>query len=184
MGILYISFIPHLYILREEKLSADDIIKNGAEYRDQVETRMSIKDFLKDAARTIRNLDYIKYCDVDTSKPKVKRGLSNYVEIGFNYPDGLTKTEIEKYYKYDIRFSDHKDLHEPELKKRYPVNIVGMKAKNLSKKAIQVFKKNIEEVQKRIRDFELEKFGEQKTFITDKKPENESVFRLRIREFD
>ena len=172
MGILYITFTPHWYMLKEEKLSSDDIIKNGAEYRDQVETRMSIKNFLKDAAKNIRSLDYIRYCDVDTSKPKIKRGLSNYVEIGFKYPDGLTDVEIEKYYKYDIRFSDHNDKHKPEYKTRYYVNMVGMKTRNLSKKALQIFKKNLEDVQKRIRDFEIEKFGEQKTFITDRPKNN------------
>lgn len=172
MGILYITFTPHWYMLKEEKLSSDDIIKNGAEYKDQVETRMSIKNFLKDAAKDIRSLDYIRYCDVDTSKPKIKRGLSNYVEIGFKHPDGLTDIEIEKYYKYDIRFSDHNDKHKPEYKTRYYVNMVGMKTRNLSKKALQIFKKNLEDVQKRIRDFEIEKFGEQKTFITDRPKNN------------
>jgi hypothetical protein len=182
MGILYITFTPHLYILKEEKLSSDDIIKNGTEYKDQVETRFSIKNFLKDAAKDIRSLDYIRYCDVDTSKPKIKRGLSNYVEIGFKYPEGLTDVEIEKYYKYDIRFSDHNDKHKPEYKTRYYVDIVGMKTRNLSKKALQIFKKNLEDVQKRIRDFEIEKFGEQKTFITDRPKVKESI-KLRIREF-
>ena len=89
---------------------------------------------------------------------------------------------IEKYYKYDIRFSDHNDKHKPEYKTRYYVNMVGMKTRNLSKKALQIFKKNLEDVQKRIRDFEIEKFGEQKTFITDRPKVKESI-KLKIREF-
>lgn len=153
-------------ILREERLTKYDIIKKGDDYSDTVETRRSIHSHLKNLATKIRNLPFVKSCTPDISPDKIKRGLSNYIEIVFEYPDGLTKEEVDKHYHYTIRFSDHEDKHkDTRVHKTSYVDLVGRKVDNLQKSGIKLFWQALPQIQESIEDFEIEKFGEVKTNI-------------------
>jgi len=177
---IFIDILPSYIIkeyLMEEILDPNDTIMSGNKYKDHIETRKSINTHLKGLATRIRNLPYIKSCNPDPSRSKGK-GLSNYIEVQFNYPDGLTKDEIDKNYKYTIRFSDHEDTHkDSRTHKTSYVDVVGRKVKNLEKAGIREFKTSLVDIQNKIKDFEIGKFGEQKTFIN-----RTDECKLRIRE--
>lgn len=167
-------------IIKEEKLKSDDVIQDGNSYKDQVETRRSISKHLKTLANRIRKLLFVKECNVDISPDKIKRGLSNYIEVTFDHPDDISKSDKNKYYRYTIRFSDHDDSHSNErIHKTSYVDIVGKKVKNLEKAGMKLFWDCLSEIQQHINDFEIEKYGEVKTNLSSNK--NESI-KLRIRE--
>ena len=65
---------------------------------------------------------------------------------------------------YTIRFSDHENKH-PELGVVEEVDMTDMKASNLMKAGMRVFKRKLSDVQRDIAKFEIEKFGEQQTFL-------------------
>lgn len=156
-------------ILKEEKLTKYDIIKKGDDYSDTVETRRSIHSYLKSLATEIRNLPFVQSCSPDISPDKIKRGLSNYIEIVFDYPEGLTKEEVDKYYHYTIRFSDHEDKHkDTRIHKTSYIDLVGRKVGNLKKAGMRLFWQVLPQIQEAIEDFEIEKFGEIKTNILQK----------------
>lgn len=164
-----------------ESITKTEPIKNGDEYPidDHVEIRTQIKDALKPLATKIRKEKEIKMAQADMSPNYIKRGLSAYLDFQIKSPEGVTQEEIDKYYKYSIRFSEHEDLH-GEDKNRYYVELEGRCLNDLYKVGLRKYKSKKEKIQKKIRDFELEKFGKQITFITDT-PENESI-KLRIPE--
>lgn len=170
--------------LLDESISADEPIKQGDEYPidDHVEIRTQIKNALKPLASKIKNYNsIIKYAQPDMSPKYIKRGLSTYVDFGIIPPDGLTNQEIDKNYKWSIRFSEHGDLH-GEGKNRYYVELEGRKLNDLCAVGWRKFKSKLPKIQKKIRDFEIEKFGEQKTFITDEKPDETVSEKLQIAE--
>lgn len=155
----------HLEYLREEQLKPDDVIKDGKEYIDQFNTRQSINSYTKQLANKLKKLSYIEDTNPDISGPKVKRGLSTYVDIIFKHPEGLSKEELENY-KYTIRFSDHIDKRKDKrTHKTSYVDVVGKKVKNLEKAGMKEFRTALSDIQDKIRKFEIEKFGKQKTFF-------------------
>jgi hypothetical protein len=161
--------------LREEKLRQSDIILHGSKYKNIAETRKSLLNSLKAVSNKIRNLDIVDV--VNPNPSKFKDGLSVYINILFKYPEGISVEERDKYYKYIIRFSDHDDKHQKDcITSR--ITTTGKVVSDLSKLAIEAFNESLPEIEDRIRDFEIEKFGEQKTFLTVK---NESI-RLKIKE--
>lgn len=181
------SYLAKEY-LNEELLRSDDIVKNGDEYRNQIETRKSINSHLKGLASKIRELPYIKSCNPDPSRAR-GRGLSTYIEIQFIHPDGLTEEEIDKNYKYTIRFSDHIDKRKDKrTHKTSYVDVVGKKVKNLEKAGMKEFRTALSDIQDKIRKFEIEKFGKQKTFFDQtnecklyiREIETESVLRKKL----
>lgn len=97
--LIFESYNKH-NILKEERLTQYDIIKKGDDYSDTVETRRSIHSYLKSLATEIRNLPFVQSCSPDISPDKIKRGLSNYIEIVFDHPESLTKEEVDKHYHY------------------------------------------------------------------------------------
>lgn len=157
-----LSYFDYKTLLTEEILQKDDIIIDGDNYKDVIETKKSLSANLKDLASYIRTFDFVKSASPNPSD--AKRGLSAYVNVIFNHPDGITKDEQDKYYKYIIRFSDHKDKH-PKDSVTSNVNVVGMKVKNLTKSGKRNFHSKLPEIAKNIHDFEVEKFGNQITDI-------------------
>lgn len=182
---IYIDVIPYSYKekLVQEEISIDEPIKNGDEYPidGHLEIRDQVLDAIKPLASKIRKEeDYIKYSNPSKSPRYIQRGLSAYIDFGVFPPDGLTEQEINQNYKFSLRFSEHPDFHS-EGKNRYYIDLQGRKLKDLVDAGWKTFLENKENIQETIRDFEIQKFGEQKTFITDEedKTENESL-RLRI----
>ena len=159
-----LSYYEYKQLLKEEVLRPDDIILNGDEYGNFDETRKSLSDNLKPLAAAIRQIDTVKMVNPNPSTSN--RGLSAYVNVVFKYPEGITKEERDKYYKYIIRFSDHKDKH-PKDCVTYQIDIVGRKVKNLKRAGLAQFQEKLPEIQKVIKDFETKKFGKQITFIQD-----------------
>lgn len=166
---LYVSVVSGNYnrlLLREEILSAQDYIKDGDLYKDPVETRYSLNKHLNFLAKRIKELPFIKSCNPDPSPKYIKRGLSVYIEVKFKYPEGLSDAEIDKYYSYTIRFSDHPDKHSSErTHKTDPVQIVGRKVKNLEKEGMKAFRSSLSDIQNKIAEFEIDKFEKQLTFF-------------------
>jgi hypothetical protein len=171
-----LKFNQFIVMLNEEKLTKNDIIKYGDEYTDQIETRKSIKNYLKKLATRIRGLEFVENSWVNPSTSN--RGLSNYISIVFKHPDDVTTQEINDNYKYVIRFSDHENVH-PEHDVDYEMGVVGKKFGNLSKLGMKFLTKKLPEIQNDIQAFEINKFGDAQTFILDTKTES---LRLHIRE--
>ncbi len=168
---LYVDIIPYSefkHFLKEEILGSDDIIKQGDDYKNAVETRFSINKHLSGLAKRIRELPYVKSCNPDPSSKFIKRGLSCYLEVKFNHPDGLTKEEIDKHYRYTIRFSDHFDKHDDKRTHRTDlIDVIGRKVKNLEKVGMKQFRNSLSDIQADIAEFEEDKFGEQVTFFEE-----------------
>lgn len=167
------SSIKHL--LREEKLNKNDIILHGSKYRNVEETRKSLMSSLKSVSNKIRNLDIVDV--VNPNPSRFKDSLSIYINVLFQYPDDVSVEERDKYYKYIIRFSDHKDKH-PKDCVTSRITTTGRRVSDLNKLAMDAFNDSLPEIEERIRDFEISKYGEQRTFLTKK---NESL-KLRIKE--
>ena len=175
---IYIDILPYTDIkneLREEKLRQNDIILDGDSYNNVVETRKSLLNNLKSTSSKIRKLDIVG--DVNPNPSRYKDGLSVYINILFKHPQDITTEERDKYYKYIIRLSDHKDKHPKECVTSR-ITTTGRKVSDLNTLVMQAFNDSLPKIEDRIREFELEKYGEQKTFLTKT---NESL-KLRIRE--
>jgi hypothetical protein len=130
---------------------------------------------LKSVSNKIRNLDIVDV--VNPNPSKFKDSLSIYINVLFQYPKDISVEERDKYYKYIIRFSDHKDKH-PKDCVTSRITTTGRRVSDLNKLAMDAFNDSLPEIEERIRDFEISKYGEQRTFLTKK---NESL-KLRIRE--
>lgn len=167
IDVLYVDILTYsdfLY-LYEDNAILGDIIKQGKEYSDYVKARKELCAILAGTCNKIEKLNYIKYCNPNPSDDETEPGLSVYMNIMFKHPNGLTEEEINENYRYSIRFSDHKDRHKRPNRKQ--IKLVGKKVENLANTAWAIFNSQLRYFQKKIKDFETEKFGEQKTFITD-----------------
>lgn len=177
---LYISIVPYTSTLHEEMLSGDDTIQGAENYNDFEEARLSLNRNLTPVINALESEPYIVSVSPNPSQDTSLPGLSVYANFTVDHPDNISNTELRDYYKYSIRFSDHENRHPNEVS--LDVDVVGMKVKNLKKAAMKVLKSNLNQIQKRIKDFELEKFGEQKTFITDERPDENVSEKLQIAE--
>ena len=146
--------------LDEDMVQPDEEIQDGNNYKNVQDTRAFLRMYLNDVVKTIKQYNCVKSCWVRGASKKTKTGLSNYIDIVFIHPDGLSEEEITKNYKYSIRFSDHKH----EEKRKLPdilqsIHIVGMKPKNFEKAARSAFNKYLNKAQTRISNFEQIKYG-------------------------
>ena len=167
IDVLYVDILTYSDFLQLNEGNAilGDIIKQGKEYNDYVKARKEICAILAVTCNKIEKLNYIKYCNPNPSDDETEPGLSVYMNIMFNHPNGLTEEEINENYRYSIRFSDHRDRHKRPNRKQ--IKLVGKKVENLANTALAIFNSQLQYFQNKIKDFETEKFGEQKTFITD-----------------
>lgn len=172
--ILYVDILPYSEVIKlnEDNKILGKNIKKATEYKDYVRARKELCAILAEPCERIEKLDYIKYCQPNPSDDTSKPGLSVYMNLMFNPPEGLTKEEIDSKYKYSIRFSDHKDKHKTIGRKQ--IKLVGKNVDSLPDTAWSIFNSELITFQDIIRDFEIEKFGEQKTFITDEKPKEQN----------
>ena len=177
---LYMCLIPYSDALNEEVLSGEDTIKDADDYNDFEETRLSLNRNLTPVINALESEPYIVSVSPNPSQDTSLPGLSVYANFTVEHPDNISNSELRDFYKYSIRFSDHENRHPNDVS--LDIDVVGMKVKNLKKAAMKVLKSNLNFIQKRIRDFELEKFGEQKTFITDEKPNEPVSEKLQIAE--
>lgn len=177
---LYVCLIPYSDTLNEEVLSGEDTIKDADDYNDFEETRLSLNRNLTPVINALESEPYIVSVSPNPSQDTSLPGLSVYANFTVEHPDNISNSELRDFYKYSIRFSDHENRHPNEVS--LDIDVVGMKVKNLKKAAMKVLKSNLNSIQKRIRDFELEKFGEQKTFITDEKQDETVSEKLQIAE--
>ena len=167
---IYVDMLPYeetLEMVVEDMIQPDEKIKSGDDYSDQIDTRKFLKLYLKnDVVPTIKTYPSVKSCWVRNASEETRTGLSNYVDLIFKHPKDLTKEEIEGFYTYTIRFSDHKH-DETEILPHVikSVHIVGMKPKNFEKTARSVFNRYRQKAQDRITEFEKKKFGKQVTTI-------------------
>ncbi len=185
MGIgFYIDIISAYEAQRyklQEKIERDEPIQVSDNYpkEEVVEIRRQIKDEIVPLAKRInRSYDFVKYANPDMSSPKIKRGLSAYVDFCIYPPNGLTDDEIKQNYKWSIRFSDHPDFH-GEDKNRYYVELEGRKLNDLYNVGWRKLQDKLPKIQNKIRGFELKKFGEQRTFITDLPP---VIHKIKVKE--
>lgn len=182
---LYVDLVPFYEKVEclNEDISDTEKIKSGNNYpiEDHIRIRRQIKNKIVPIANEIRKEPYIKYANPDISSPRIQRGLSVYIDFAIDYPDDVTQDEINRYYKYSIRFSEHEDLHGTD-KNRYYVELEGRTLNDLYRVGLRKFNSKKEKIQKRIRDFELEKFGEQRTYITDERPDETVSEKLKIAE--
>ena len=165
---MFIQTVPYYDLINnlvEDIVNKDDILQHYTKYTDTVDTRKNIAKYLQPVSRRIKDEnDFVISSYVDTSPDRIKKGLSNYIEVEFKHPEDVEEEYIDTYYKYAIRFSDHL----PKRTKKYKtsqVPIVGMKPKNLEKAAIKHFKSSLADIESRIREFELKKYGKQITFF-------------------
>ena len=169
-NLVYMEFIPFYSFknsINEEIINPDDVIQNARKYSDPIETRDSLFDYLDPIAKRIKNEnEFVVSCDPDTSPQHIKWSLSNYLEILFKHPSDLSQEEIDKWYRYAIRFSDHNNVH-PKTYKTSEIDIRGMKPKNFEKAAIRAFKTSISDINNRIAKFEKQKYGKQITFLNN-----------------
>lgn len=169
--IIYIDMLPFLDVKGNIQLNEDDIQPNHVfskdkKYENEFDTRQYIlaKYIATFAKRLVEEFDFVIDYDAHSSS-EGNYGLSNYLTLTFEHPDNITESELEETYMYTIRFSDHENKH-PELGVVEEVDMTDMKASNLMKAGMRVFKRKLSDVQRDIARFEIEKFGEQQTFST------------------
>lgn len=163
---MYISVVPYSETTNgivEDMIQPDDIIMTADNYNDILDTRLFIGMYLKPIASDIKNLPYVNNAWVRKASKKTEKGLSNYIDIVFKHPNGITKGEIKEGYTYSIRFSEHKTAKKDNL--IYCVDMVGMKPKKFEKKVNNILKKHIDIVQDKITEYEISHFGEKKTTL-------------------
>ena len=167
---IYVDMLPYeetLESVSEDMIQPDEEIKDGSAYFDEIDTRKFLKMYLKnDVVPTIKTYPTVKSCWVRNASEDTKTGLSNYVDLIFKHPENVTKDEIESFYTYTIRFSDHKHGDAEMLPNVIKsVDVIGMKPKNFVKTARSVFNRYRQKAQNRITEFEKEKFGKKVTVI-------------------
>lgn len=151
--------------LYEDTIEPDFIFKKDYVYQNELDTKWYIlTDYIVPIAKNLkRDFQCIESYNVRSSSPDTS-GLSNYIDIVFTHPEDSTEQEILDNYTYTIRFSDHENQH-PEYNHNQEVDIIGKKAKNLEKAARKVFLNSLTDIQNDIKNFEIERFGEQETFL-------------------
>ena len=164
--IFYVDFIKDdgTFDLNEEQIMPDEVILKGNQYFDELDTRKSLAEYLDSLKLKLSVYPYVER--VHVKKSKAKTGLSNYVQIIFKHPKGISDEEVIAHYRYSIRFSDH--LHEDAKKDPRildSLEVVGMKPKNFEKSGIRVFNRAIADVQNEIKQYEIQKYGKQLTFF-------------------
>ena len=167
---IYINMVPYMDTLEEDILQEDKVppefeFEKDHVYQNELDTRWNILlDYITPLGKEIKDrFDFVKECNPRPSDPK-NSGLSNYLDIVFTYPETVSEEEVDEFYTYTIRFSDHKDLH-PENGPTEKVPLIGMKAKNIRKSGMRVFIRKIADAQDKIKQFEIKKFGKQLTFL-------------------
>lgn len=168
--IIYIDMLPFLGVkdsiqLNEDDIQPDHVFSKDKKYDNEFDTRQYIlaKYIAPFAKRLVEDFDFVVDYDAHSSS-EGNYGLSNYLTLTFEHPDNITESELEETYMYTIRFSDHENKH-PELGAVEEVDMTDMKASNLMKAGMRVFKRKLSDVQRNIAKFEIEKFGEQQTFF-------------------
>jgi hypothetical protein len=185
-SITRISFFKGFCPLNEEILKPDELIKHNSKYKNKIETRMNLQDYLSEFIKQVNALPYVDTVYTDESPDSIKKSLSNYVFIVFNHPKDATDEEIKKVYTYGIRFSDHEDKYiddsgrDRDGIKRNTVDVIGKMPKNLHKAGMKLLKQNLSSIQSEISEHENEKYGKQITHLTD--TTKEESLKLRIRE--
>lgn len=161
--IIYVDIVPYIMTLNEDKVPETHKFDPKHKYNNIKDTRWNIlTDYIVPIADKFENYDFIDETEARTSGKD--DSLSNYIDIVFIHPSELTDSEIKEFYSYTIRFSDHENKH-PEFSPVEEVNMNGMIAKNLQKSAMKIFKSKISDIKNDIKKFEIEKFGEQRTFF-------------------
>ena len=141
--------------LNEEILKQDDIIKKHNKYKDPVETRLNLLSYLKPIADNLENsYDFIVSCTTSSSPERIKKSLSNYIDIEFIHPKNVPEDIVKKLYTYTIRYSDHENKH-PDHKIDKEVPIVGMKPKNFEKQLVRFSSLNYQRYRERLRSMRL-----------------------------
>ena len=168
--IIYVDMVKFSELIGYQALTEDEIpdthrFIKGFKYNDEFDTRQYIlaNYIVPFAKNLLNNYNFVVDYDAHSSKDG-NSGLSNYITIIFEHPDSITDDELEDNYMYTIRFSDHENKH-PELGDVEEVDMTDMKASNLMKAGMRVFKRKLSDVQRNIAKFEIEKFGEQQTFF-------------------
>lgn len=163
---VYIDIVPYIdtiHTITEDKIDPEDTISVGDMYKSQLDTRWHILlDYIVPISKSIGSLKYIESAEPRASSPNNERGLSNYIDVVFNHPENISDEDIEKFYTYTIRFSDHENNH-IENGEVEEVKIVGMKAKNLHKAAMKVFKNKLFDIERDIEKFEKRESSERKS---------------------
>lgn len=172
IDILYVDIFPYSDFLQlyENNEILGNRIRHGYDYDNYIRVRKEICSLLAPTCNKIERLDFIRYCKPNPSDDETDPGLSVYINFMFDYPEGVSEDEINENYRYSIRFSDHSDRHRRPNRKQ--ITLIGKKVDDLSNTAWSIFNGELKELQDKIRIFELNKFGEQKTFITDKKQDS------------
>lgn len=122
--------------LCEEIIKANDVLKKYRQYEDGDETKASLGSLFNDIADEISRKFEVKRVKFNISS---KVGLSNYIEIFFNLPYGVTKKSLSH---YKIRLSDH-----PPKKKEFneiSIPIVGSTVNKLKDDIMKVVDDRIE----------------------------------------
>ena len=122
--------------LCEEIIKANDVLKKYKQYEDGDETKASLGSLFSDIADEISRKFEVKRVKFNISS---KVGLSNYIEIFFNLPYGVTKKSLSH---YKIRLSDH-----PPKKKEFneiSIPIVGSTVNKLKDDIMKIVEDRIE----------------------------------------
>ena len=165
--IIYVDMVPYSYKseLSEDKIDPEFTFEKGHVYNSDIDTRWCIlTNYIVPISNKIKSYSFVKKTDPYASSVKNEDGLSNYLGIEFIHPDGVPESALDEFYRFKLRFSEHEDKH-PENGPVEPVHMIGMKAKNLQKAAMRIFKTKVADIQNNIRKFEIDYFGEQKTFF-------------------
>lgn len=149
--------------ITEDMIQPDEVIKSGSDYNDQYDTRKFIVMYLKGVAENLKKFKSVKECKARPASKKTKKGLSGYLDIELEHPSDLNDDEVEKNYMFTIRYSDHKPSNTDNLIGN--LLIIGMKPKNFEKVAIRTLKTNKAVIQKRVTDFEKQRYGKELTHI-------------------
>lgn len=151
----------------EDWVKPDELTKYGKEYIDQPETREFLAQYLEPLVDKIKVYPYVHKAWIHTpNKDDTPTGLSNYVRIIFKHPKGISDDEIKQHYRFSIRFSDHNhDEARQDETILDSVEVVGRMPKNFEKAGIKVFNMSVSTVYDIIKKYEINKYGEQKTFF-------------------
>lgn len=162
---IYIDIIKYeMPVFAEDMIQPDDVIKPGDQYADQRDTRLFIQYYVKDVAKSIKELQYVQTAYTRKASRNTTRGLSVYLDIVFIHSRGLSKELIDSGYTYTMRFSDHKSDKKTSNFIGY-IDLVDRKPKNLTKAAMKLLNDRLSDIQSQIYKFEIDNFGERKTTL-------------------